>query len=98
MGGAVPFDGDALLYRVHKVDAARAIVHCLENGLAGIYNVVHNDIVPPSNRAVFDDLADRAGLERLAFSGIIRLPTREISAQKIMDSGYTFEKTDYVFV
>ena len=53
MGGRVPFGPDALLYRIHYVDAARALIHVIENDLRGIYNVVDDRELPPTNKVLF---------------------------------------------
>lgn len=97
MKGKVPFGPDALLYRIHYVDAARAIVHVVENDLRGIYNVVDNREMPPTNKVLFDKMADEAGVGHLEFLGFLKLPERKISAEKLLKTGFGFEKTDYDF-
>ena len=97
MGGKVPFGGEALLYRIHYVDAAQAIAHAVENNLTGVYNVVDNRELPPNNQTLFDKLADEAGLERLQYLGYIKLPERKISADKLLSTGYAFQHTDYKY-
>ncbi len=97
MGGRVPFSGDALLYRLHCLDAARSIVHALRHDLVGAFNVCLNEQLPPTNQAVFDRLAAEAGLEPLVFLSQIKLPSRPILADKIAATGFTFEYTDYDF-
>ena len=95
MGGKVPFGANALLYRIHFEDAARAIVHIVENNLTGVYNVVDNRELPPTNQVLFDKLADEAGLERLQYLGFIKLPERKILADKLLSTGFQFQFTDY---
>jgi nucleoside-diphosphate-sugar epimerase len=97
MKGKVPFSPDALLYRIHYTDAARAIVHVIENNLLGIYNVVDNRELPPTNKALFDKLADEAGVGHLEFLGFLKLPARKISGEKFIKTGFIFEQTDYIF-
>jgi nucleoside-diphosphate-sugar epimerase len=97
MGGTVPFAAEALLYRIHVDDAARALVHTLQRGLTGVYNAILDDVLPPTNQALFDRLADAAGLGRLRFAGSIRLPGRPISGQKLRDTGFGLESTTYEF-
>jgi len=97
MKGKVPFGPDALLYRIHYADAARAIVHVIENDLRGIYNVVDNRELPPTNKVLFDKLADEAGVGHLEFLGFLKLPARKISGEKFVNTGFTFEQTDYDF-
>jgi hypothetical protein len=73
--------------------------HCVcdRNDLHGIYNVVDNRAVPPSNKILFDRLADEAGVAHLPFLGFIKLPARPISGEKLTKTGFAFEKTDYLF-
>ena len=97
MGGRVPFSGDALLYRLHCLDAARSIVHTLRHDLVGAFNVCLTEQLPPTNQAVFDRLAAEAGLEPLVFLSQIKLPSCPILADKIAATGFTFEYTDYDF-
>jgi nucleoside-diphosphate-sugar epimerase len=97
MGGKVPFGPDALLYRIHFTDAARAIVHVIENNLFGIYNIVDNRELPPTNKELFDRLADEAGVGHLEFLGFLKLPARKISGKKFIRTGYQFQFTDYNF-
>jgi nucleoside-diphosphate-sugar epimerase len=97
MKGKVPFSPDALLYRIHFTDAARALVQVIENNLFGIYNVVDNRELPPTNKVLFDKLADEAGVGHLEYLNILKLPARKISGEKFIGSGFVFEKTDYVF-
>jgi len=95
MGGKVPFGPDALLYRIHFTDAAQAIVHVIENDLHGIYNVVDNRELPPTNKVLFDKLAAEAGVAPLEFLGFLKLPARKISGGKFISTGYQFQFTDY---
>lgn len=95
MGGRVPFSASALFYRLHALDAARAIVHVLDKGLAGVYNVCDNSIVPPTNEVIFNRLTDEAELPRLTFLGQIKLPTRPVSSAKLSRTGFSYEFTDY---
>ena len=95
MGGKVPFGPDALLYRIHFTDAAKAIVHVIENNLYGIYNVVDNRELPPTNKVLFDKLAAEAGVAPLEFIGFLKLPARKISGEKFISTGYQFQFTDY---
>ncbi len=98
MGGKVPFSHDALLYRLHCLDAARSIVHALKYDLVGAFNVCLADQLPPTNKEVFDKLADENGQEKLEFLGQIKLPNRPILADKISATGFVCDYTDYVFV
>ena len=95
MGGKVPFGPDALLYRIHYADAAKAIAHVIEHDLSGIYNVVNNRELPPTNKVLFDKLAAEAGVAPLEFLGFLKLPARKISGGRFISTGYQFQFTDY---
>ncbi|MFI5429808.1 NAD-dependent epimerase/dehydratase family protein [Aeromicrobium sp. UC242_57] len=63
LGGSVPFSGAALLYRLHVDDAAAAVVHAVQDELAGVFNLTHAE-VPPTNARLFDTLSAEQGLPR----------------------------------
>jgi nucleoside-diphosphate-sugar epimerase len=86
-----------LLYRIHYADAAKAIVHVIENDLRGIFNVVDNRELPPTNKVLFDKLAAEAGVAPLEFLGFLKLPARKISELKLIKTGYQFQFTNYDF-
>ena len=89
LGGSVPFAADATFNRLHHLDAVGAVVHLLDHGLGGVFNVV-----PPAiwgtNAEVFDRLAIQAGLPGLEFRGELATPTGVIYSQKLGDSGFEF--------
>ncbi len=94
MGGKVPFGPDAPLYAIHFADVVAAADHALAESLQGIFNVCVNDVVPKTNKQIFDLLAEREGVPRLEFLDQIKAPNRKISADKLYASGWRPEHTD----
>ncbi len=86
-GGKILFGPDAPLYAIHFEDVVDAVYHSLTNNLRGIYNVCDNDNVPATNKTVFDAICDDIGIDRLEYMNAIKAPNRQISAQKIYDTG-----------
>lgn len=88
-GGSVPFSAGATFNRLHHLDAVGAVVHLLDRGLAGVFNVV-----PPAiwgcNSHVFDRLAAEAGLDGLEFRGELTTPEGPISSRRLVESGFVF--------
>lgn len=88
LGGSVPFSGDALLYRLQVNDAADAVVHAVVNDLSGVYNLTHHE-VPATNSSLFDRISGELGLPPLEYRDEIAGPTKPISVQRLIDSGFT---------
>lgn len=87
LGGSVPFSGDALLYRLHVQDASDAVVHALQAGLSGTYNLTHAE-VPPTNSRLFDTLSAEQGLPALEYRDEIASPAKPISVDRLTASGF----------
>jgi len=90
LGGSVPFDGDALLYRIDYRDAAAAIDFVVTNDLVGVYNAVPDAEVPPTNREFFAEICAAEGLPELTYRAEIRTPLVPISSAKLRSEGFTF--------
>lgn len=88
LGGSVPFSGEALLYRLHVDDAADAVVHVLDHRLTGLFNLTHVE-VPPTNATLFDRLSAEIGKPALDYRDEIAAPTRPVSVQRLVSSGFT---------
>ncbi|WP_122816851.1 NAD-dependent epimerase/dehydratase family protein [Nocardioides pantholopis] len=86
--GSVPFAGDALLYRLYVDDAADAVVHAVQQRLTGLFNLTHAE-VPPTNATLFDTISAENDLPPLEYRGEIAGPTKPISVQRLIDSGFT---------
>lgn len=92
LGGSVPFSADALLYRIDVRDVAAAMRHAIEQGLTGLFNLTHTD-VPDANQAVFDAAGAAQGLPPLAYRGEIKSPSRPISVDRLLGSGFSPAQT-----
>ncbi|WP_110241487.1 NAD-dependent epimerase/dehydratase family protein [Nocardioides gilvus] len=88
LNGSVPFSGDALLYRLQVEDAAEAVVHAVHNKIKGVFNLTHAE-VPPTNSKLFDTISVSKGLPALEYRNEIAGPTKPISVQRLIDSGFT---------
>ena len=84
----MPFSGEALLYRLHVDDAADAVVHVLDHRLTGLFNLTHVE-VPPTNATLFDRLSAEIGKPALDYRDEIAAPTRPVSVQRLVSSGFT---------
>jgi nucleoside-diphosphate-sugar epimerase len=93
-GGKTIFGEDAPLYAIHVEDVVQSIYHVIDQNLTGTYNVCDNDVVPHSNKRVFDAICAAEGLEPLVFINQIKAPLRKISAQKLYDTGYSVTHGD----
>ncbi|TIC88056.1 NAD(P)-dependent oxidoreductase [Nocardioides sp. GY 10113] len=92
LGGSVPFSADALLYRLHVEDAADAVVHALEHGVTGLFNLTHEQ-VGPRNAELFDAISTQQGLPALAYRGEIVAPSRPISVAALAATGFRAERS-----
>lgn len=92
LGGSVPFEGEALFYRVHVLDVVAAIRHALDRSLSGLYNLTHAD-VPPSNRECFDSIGAKEGLPPLVFRDELKAPARPVSTDRLAATGFALTHT-----
>ena len=93
-GGKAIFSANAPLYAIHFEDVVNAVIHALNEGLQGIFNVCDNDNLPGTNKQVFDAICRNGELPLLEFLDQIKAPLKKISAQKIYDTGYAVAHSD----
>ncbi len=93
-GGKAIFSADAPLYAIHFEDVVSSVMHAVNGGLTGIYNVCDNEQVPASNKVVFDAICKKIEREPLEFLDQIKAPLKKISAQKLYDTGYRVQHDD----
>ncbi len=93
LGGSVPFQGTALLYRVHVDDVAGAIAHIVEGRHTGVFNLTHAG-VPPTNAEMFDTVSAAQGYPPLEYRNELAGPGKPVSVQALLDTGYVFTATE----
>ncbi|MBB2946800.1 nucleoside-diphosphate-sugar epimerase [Actinoplanes lutulentus] len=91
LGGSVPFDGEALLYRIDYRDAAAALDFVVTGGLTGVYNAVPDAVTPPTNREVFAGICAAEGWPDLTYRAEIATPVVPMSSAKLRAAGFTFD-------
>ena len=72
----------------------REAQHATAEDLRGTFNVCDNDNLPASNQRVFDAICLEGGMQKLEFLDQIKAPLKQISAQKIYDTGYRVKHSD----
>ncbi len=92
LGGSVPFSGSALLYRLYVEDAADAVVHAVDHGVGGLFNLTHPE-VPPTNSRLFDTLSAEQDLPPLVYRGEIASPTSPVSVDRLTAAGFTASRS-----
>lgn len=92
LGGSVPFHDEALFYRVHLDDVVGAIEHALLGRHFGTFNLTHAE-VPPAMQPFFDALCAQDGLPPLTYRNELRAPTRPVSVEALLGTGFRFDHT-----
>lgn len=92
LGGSVPFQGDALFYRVDVRDVVGAVEHALTTGMTGVFNLTHAG-VPMSNRERFDAIGADLGFGPLVFRDELKSPARPISTARLAAAGFATTHT-----
>jgi len=87
LGGSVPFQADALFYRVHVDDVTAAIVHAISTGLVGTFNLTCAE-TPRRNSEVFDAISGSQGFGPLTYRGEITGPSVPVSVGRLAASGF----------
>ena len=90
--GSVPFDADALFYRVNVVDVVGAIEHALDKRITGVFNLTH-DGVPATNGERFDAISAAQGLPPLEYRGELKSPAAPVSVAALAATGFTTQHT-----
>ena len=92
-GGHVPFEDQALFYRVHQLDVVRAMKHAIYHTMNGTFNLTH-EAPAPQNAEFFNAVCDQEGLPRLTFLNQIKAPAQPVSVQRLLETGFTLEFTE----
>lgn len=91
VGDTLPYHGAALTYLIDPRDAAAAVAFAVEEDLTGVFNVVPDDVVPPSLETYLGKLAAEAGLPPFTLTGELSAPTRPVSSAKLRATGFAFQ-------
>jgi nucleoside-diphosphate-sugar epimerase len=92
LGGSVPFHDEALFYRVHMLDVVRAVKYALDHKTVGTFNLTHPE-VPPAMQPFFDAMCALDGLPPLEYRNELVAPTKPVSVDALLATGFTFEHT-----
>jgi nucleoside-diphosphate-sugar epimerase len=94
MGGSVSFAAQGRLHRIHVEDVAEAVIFALTHQLIGVYNCVPDLVASPTNKEVFDRLADESKQPRLDFRGELATPIKQVSSARLRAAGFAFAHPD----
>lgn len=89
LGGKLPFEAGALLYRTEVKEVAVALAHALTSGMTGVYNLAGQD-VPMTIQERCDAVAIEKGWEPFTYLGELANPTQPLSVQRLTDAGFVF--------
>jgi len=93
LGGSVPFHDEALFYRVHMLDVVDAVKYALDHDVVGTFNLTHPE-VPPMMAPYFDAISELEGLPPLEYRNELRAPTKPVSVDRWLATGFTFTHTE----
>jgi nucleoside-diphosphate-sugar epimerase len=89
LGGRLPFEADALLYRTEVREVAQALAHALETRMTGVFNLAGQE-VPLTVQQRCDAVAVEKGWEPFTYLGELANPTRPLSVDRLTQAGFTF--------
>lgn len=89
-GSKLPLDGAALVHAVDYRDAAAAVAFVVARRLTGVFNVVPDEVAPPTAEVSLNAVAAELGLPQFSFTGEITAPRRPVSSAKLRAAGFTF--------
>jgi nucleoside-diphosphate-sugar epimerase len=89
LGGRLPFEADALLYRTEVREVAQALAHALETRMVGVYNLA-GATVPPTVQQRCDGVAAEKGWAPFTYLGELANPTRPLSVDRLTAAGFAF--------
>ncbi len=91
--GSIPFQAEALFYRVHTDDVVNAILHAIGRRLVGTFNLAPSD-VPLTNASLFDTISADLGYGPLEYRGEIRGPSVPVSVAALDAAGFRCAPAD----
>jgi nucleoside-diphosphate-sugar epimerase len=90
LGGRLPFEADALLYRTEVREVVQALAHALETRMVGVYNLA-GATVPPTVQQRCDGVAAEKGWAPFTYLGELANPTRPLSVDRLTAAGFAFQ-------
>jgi len=91
--GSVPFQAEALFYRVHTDDVVNAVLHAVDGRLVGTFNLASSE-VPLTNATLFDAISSDLGYAPLEYRGEIRGPSVPVSVAALDAAGFRCAPAD----
>ncbi len=90
LGGRLPFEADALLYRTEVREVAQALAHALETRMVGVFNLAGAE-VPATVQQRCDAVAAEKGWPPFTYLGELANPTRPLSIERLTAAGFAFQ-------
>jgi nucleoside-diphosphate-sugar epimerase len=89
LGGKLPFEAGALLYRTEVKEVALALAHALQTRMSGVYNLA-GQTVPMTIQERCDGVAAEKGWAPFTYLGELANPTKPLSVERLTASGFAF--------
>jgi nucleoside-diphosphate-sugar epimerase len=90
LGGKLPFEADALLYRTEVREVAQALAHALTTRMVGVFNLAGQQ-VPPTVQERCDGVAAEKGWPPFTYLGELANPTKPLSVERLTAAGFVFQ-------
>jgi len=91
LGGKLPFEAGALLYRTEVKEVAAALAHALSHRMSGVYNLAGRK-VPMTIQERCDGVAVAKGWPPFTYLGELANPTKPLSVDRLTAAGFVFER------
>lgn len=92
LGGKLPFQAGALLYRTEVKEVAAALAHALTKRMSGVYNLAGRK-VPMTIQERCDAVAVQKGWAPFTYLGELANPTKPLSVERLTAAGFVFERS-----
>lgn len=90
LGGKLPFEAGALLYRTEVKEVASALAHALSHRMVGVYNLAGSK-VPMTIKERCDGVAAQKGWPAFTYLGELANPTKPLSVERLTAAGFVFK-------
>ncbi len=92
LGGKLPFEAGALLYRTEVKEVAAALAHALSHRMSGVYNLAGRT-VPMTIKERCDAVAVEKGWAPFTYLGELANPTKPLSVERLTAAGFVFQRS-----